>query len=80
MAGGVLIVFDRDGRVYGIDPESGAAAFAAPLVLEDDVLTDPLVWQSPDGERVLVVTRAGDLIQIDPETLSIAGAPKRLGS
>ena len=80
IAGGKLIVVDRDGNVHGIDPAEGIDASNGFLPLGDDVLADPLVVQPAEGgETVLFVTSAGDLVQVDPETLALVGRPIVLG-
>ena len=80
IAGGKLIVVDRDGNVHGIDLEEGIDASNGFLPLGDDVLADPLILPSVDGgEAVLFVTTAGDLVQVNPETLALVGRPIVLG-
>ncbi|HLZ71828.1 MAG TPA: PQQ-binding-like beta-propeller repeat protein [Dehalococcoidia bacterium] len=67
LAQGVLVVADRNGRVEGYDPASGAPKWARPLELASHALGD-LVAQS-DGS-VLVQTDGGTngtrLVSIDP--------------
>lgn len=76
IAAGVLIVVDREGNVFGIDPETGRDAFSGPLILDDDVFADPLLRITDDEgevrETALIMTRGGDLIEVDPATLRIA--------
>ena len=80
IAGGKLIVVDRAGNVHGIDLEEGIDASNGFLSLGDDVLADPLVFQPAEGgESVLFVTTAGDLVQVDPESLTLVGRPIALG-
>ncbi len=80
VAGGKLIVADRGGHVYGIDPDTGLDASNGALALSDDVFTDPLTILGSGGtENVLIVTRGGDLEQIDPEALITVGRPISLG-
>jgi outer membrane protein assembly factor BamB len=80
----VLIVVDREGNVYGIDPSDGSRAVAGTLRLGSDVLSDPLARAasgqngSTASEEVVVVTTAGDLVRIDPSTLSRVGSELRL--
>jgi len=68
MAGGKLIVVDRGGNVFALEPEDGTMAPAEALDVGGDVLADPLVMS--DGS-VLIVTTGGDVLRIDPETLTI---------
>lgn len=70
-----LLVFDRDGRVYQLDPATGEPKSQAPLELGGDVLSDPLVvaGETPADSEVLVVTTDGELVRIDPETLTVIG-------
>jgi len=70
-----LLVFDRDGRVYQLDPATGEAKSQAPLELGGHVLSDPLViaGETPGDAEVLVVTTDGELVRIDPETLNVLG-------
>ncbi|MEX1253960.1 MAG: PQQ-binding-like beta-propeller repeat protein [Dehalococcoidia bacterium] len=69
LVGGRLIVISRDGEVYGIDPEDGSSSGGS-LELGSDVLADPLVVEGEDGPEVVVVTVGGDLVRIDPSTLT----------
>lgn len=69
--GGNLIVVDREGNVFKLNPEDGAA-IGDPLILDADVLADPIVIAgAADGEptdTLVIVTTGGDLVRIDPET------------
>jgi outer membrane protein assembly factor BamB len=69
---GRLIIINRDGEVYGIDPDDGSTQ-GDPLALNSHVLVDPLVVQGADGAEVLVVTDGGELVRIDPSTLTVIG-------
>jgi outer membrane protein assembly factor BamB len=73
-----LLVVDRDGRMYRLDPATGQPRAAAPLELGGDVLSDPLVVAGEDaGElHVLVVTTDGDLVRVDPEALTVVSRQK----
>ncbi|MDZ4278412.1 MAG: PQQ-binding-like beta-propeller repeat protein [Dehalococcoidia bacterium] len=73
LVGGVLIIVDKDGNVYGIDPREGIAAMDGPLALGGDVLSDPILLPraGEEGEDVVVVTTDGELVRIDPETLTV---------
>jgi len=66
---GVLVVADRNGRVDGYDPASGAPKWDKPIELDSHALGD-LVTQS-DGS-ILVLTDGGKggtrLVSIDPRT------------
>lgn len=68
-----LLVVDRDGRVYRLDPATGEPRSQAPLEVGGDVLSDPLViaGETPGDAEVLVVTTGGELVRIDPETLTV---------
>ena len=68
MAGGKLIVVDRKGHVFALSPEDGTMAPAEALELGADVLADPLV--QADG-NVIIVTTSGDVVRIDPATLTM---------
>lgn len=67
MAGGALVVVDRDGNVYKLDLERGTGA-GGPLDLGADVLADPLLL--PGGE-LAVVTTDGELALVDPDGLDV---------
>jgi outer membrane protein assembly factor BamB len=73
LAGNKIIVVDREGHVYGLDPDDGTQAPAVDLDLTGDVLADPLLM--PDGS-VLIVTTGGDVVRIDPQTLTIVDERK----
>ena len=81
-AGDVLIVVDKDGKVYSIDPASGTAKAEA-LDLEADVLADPVVRPGTEdgaGEEVLIVTKSGELVRLDPATLRVLQQKKLTAS
>jgi outer membrane protein assembly factor BamB len=71
IAGGALLVVDREGRVYALDPATGSPRVEQPLELGDDVLADPLVVRNATTgkDEVLLVTSKGDLVFIDPVEL-----------
>lgn len=71
LTGGSLIVVNRDGAVYGLDPQTGLDAFRAPLLLMHDAYADPIIIEGETGPLVLIVTRNGDMVQVNPETLQI---------
>jgi hypothetical protein len=71
-----LLVFDRDGRVYQLDPATGERKTQAPLILSGDVLSDPVLVETAGEMHVVVVTTDGDLIRIDPATLTVVGQQK----
>lgn len=68
IAGAALIIVDREGLVYALDPATGTPLVEQPLDLGDKVLTDPLVVHDTTSgtDRVLLVTSGGDLVTIDP--------------
>ena len=76
-----LLVIDRDGRVYRIDRATGEAKSQVPLELGDDVLADPLVvaGAGPGETTVLVVTTGGELVRIDPGTLTVVARQRLTG-
>jgi outer membrane protein assembly factor BamB len=84
VAGGVLVVVDRDGAVYGIDLSSGGSAVPEwPLELGSDVLADPLVMPRVGAEgkdEVVIVTTGGELVRVDPTTLEEVGSRVDLGN
>ena len=72
LVGEVLFVVDTDGNIHGIDTETGAAAFAAPFAIGDEVLADLLVRESPgetEPPELVIVTTAGNLVRVDPVDL-----------
>ncbi|MGB2695911.1 MAG: PQQ-binding-like beta-propeller repeat protein [Dehalococcoidia bacterium] len=76
LVGDVLLIIDRDGNVYGISAADGTPAFQKPLALAEDVLTDPVVRPASAGAsdqqlEMIVVTKAGSLIVIDPVELKV---------
>ncbi len=64
IAAGVLIAVDKDGDVYGLDPQSGAEVWNGPTEIDKEVLADPYVLA--DGS-VLIVTTGGDTFTVSPE-------------
>jgi outer membrane protein assembly factor BamB len=64
--GGTLFVVDSSGDVYALSASEGTEQGTS-LSLDSDVFADPL----PRGETLIVVTADGELVQIDPEDLSI---------
>jgi len=85
MAGDALIVFDKDGNVYAIDPSDGSAAADKPGELGADVLADPLVRTRTDGDagstaEIVVTTTDGGLVRIDPKTLDVIERRELSGS
>jgi outer membrane protein assembly factor BamB len=67
LANGKLIVADQGGHVFALNTSDGTLA-AGPLSVGGNVTADPLVL--PDG-KVLVVTTGGNVVLIDPATLTI---------
>jgi outer membrane protein assembly factor BamB len=70
---GRLIVVDRAGDVYALDPQSGEPVRERPVVLGETVLSNPI---EVDG-RVFVSAEGGDLYEIDPSGES---PPRRVQS
>lgn len=71
IAAGVLVIVDRGGTVYGLDPEDGTRQWSS--ALEKTVLSDPLVLteegdEGEDVEKVLISAEGGDLFSVDPAT------------
>jgi outer membrane protein assembly factor BamB len=64
LAGEALLIVDRGGDVFGLDPEAGTLKWSAPAALEKTVLSNPLVV----GEEVLISAQGGDLFSVDPAT------------
>jgi outer membrane protein assembly factor BamB len=64
LAGEALLIVDRGGNVFGLDPEAGTLKWSAPAALEKTVLSNPLVV----GEEVLISAQGGDLFSVDPVT------------
>ena len=62
LAAGVLIVADRAGNVYGLDPANGSQKWAQEI-LNKKLLADPVLLQ----DQVLLVAEGGDLYRVDPE-------------
>jgi outer membrane protein assembly factor BamB len=65
-----LIIVNREGEVFALNPETGQPD-GDPLALESDVFVDPLLIEGDDGAELLVTTDGGDLVRIDPETLTV---------
>jgi outer membrane protein assembly factor BamB len=72
LAGGVLVVVDRGGNVYGLDPEDGALQWSSSGEdgLKKTVLSNPLVRADDEAEEgtveVLISAQGGDLFGVDP--------------
>ena len=64
--GGSLLIVDSSGDVYALSTTDGSARGDV-LSLDADVFTDPLAR----GETLIIVTADGDLVQIDPQDLSV---------
>jgi outer membrane protein assembly factor BamB len=67
LAGDTLVVVDRDGDVYGLDPQDGTK-LSGPFDLGRGVNADPLALSNG---QVLIVTNGGEMVRINPETLDI---------
>jgi outer membrane protein assembly factor BamB len=78
LLGDTLLVVDWDGAVYFIQVSDGQQA-DDPVILHDDVRTDPLLLQAPsgsgEGDRVLFTTSGGELVFMDPETHALDRRP-----
>lgn len=61
--GETLLIIDRKGNVYGVDPENGSGLWPAPAQLNDTVLSDPLLLD--DG--LLIVGQGGDIFQMNAD-------------
>ena len=59
-----LLVVDKKGNVYGVDPANGFALWPAPAVLGKTVFSDPMIL----GDTLLIVAQGGDLFQLDLES------------
>ena len=57
-----MVIVDRGGNVYGLDPAEGSLKWSAPAALEKTVLADPVVL---DG-KVVVSAEGGGLFTVDP--------------
>jgi outer membrane protein assembly factor BamB len=58
----VLVVVDRGGNIYSLDPETGEVLKPSPSIIEKRVLANPIEF---DGD-VLVVSQDGDLYRVKP--------------
>ena len=67
----MLIVADRGGLVYTLDPQTGARKGV--LDLKSGVNADLLVLSNG---QVLIATTGGDMIRIDPKRLEIVSRVK----
>ncbi|HLB27507.1 MAG TPA: PQQ-binding-like beta-propeller repeat protein [Dehalococcoidia bacterium] len=70
LAGGTLVIVDKGGNVFGLDPAEGSKEWG-PLELEKTVLADPAVL---DG-KVIVSAEGGDLFNVDPAAGSLVVTP-----
>jgi len=71
LAGDVLVIADRGGNVYGLDPEDGTLQWSK--ALEKTVLSNPLVLkeegdEGEDVEKVLISAKGGHLFSVDSAT------------
>ncbi len=61
---GVLVLADRDGNVYGVDPAGGQEIWS--FALSSGVLADVREADSAEGKVVYVSTRDGDIEKVSP--------------
>ncbi len=86
MAGGDLIIADRGGNVYGLNPKSGEAEDWSPAISGKTILSNPLVLAGAgeggqDVERVLISAEGGDLIRLDdPATGDLSRLDRSTGT
>jgi len=66
LAGGVLVVADRQGMVYGLSPDDGSLKWG-PILLNKAVLADPELL----GQEVVISAQGGDLFRLDPSNGSL---------
>ena len=74
LVGDILVVAGRQGRVAGLNPESGEPAWALPIELGKTLLADPLA----EGDVVYYSAQGGDLFKVMPEegsAVPLSGAP-----
>jgi outer membrane protein assembly factor BamB len=64
---GVLVVADREGNIYGLDPATGKESWSA-VIPESGMLANPLVMDN----EVFLTARNGDLWRVDGETGGLA--------
>lgn len=62
LSDGVLVVADRGGNIYSLDPETGEVLKESISIIEKRVLANPIEM---DG-AALVVTQDGDLYRVEP--------------
>ncbi len=75
LAGDALVIVDRKGNVYGLDPETANSIWSKTEEdgIEKTILSDPLLLTETDDdgqdvENVMISAQGGDLFRIDPET------------
>jgi len=68
LAGDALVIVDRDGNVYGLDPEVGTLKWSreAEKGLQKTVLSNPITDPSALEVEVLISAQGGDLFRLDP--------------
>ncbi len=66
IASDTLLIADRKGNVYGLDPNSGTLSWSAPAALEKTVLSNPITDPSALEVEVFISAQGGDLFRIDP--------------
>ncbi|MCH8346341.1 MAG: PQQ-binding-like beta-propeller repeat protein [Chloroflexi bacterium] len=70
LAGDALVLVDRKGNVYGLDPETGNRIWSRTEEdgIEKTVLSNPIADSPVLVEEVFISAQGGDLFRIDPET------------
>ncbi len=68
IAGDALVVVDRKGNVYGLDPENGNRIWSKTEEdgIEKTVLSNPIADSPVLAEEVFISAQGGDLFRIDP--------------
>ena len=69
LAADALVIVDRKGNVYGLDPENGNRIWAKTEEdgIEKTVLSNPIADSPVLVEAVFISAQGGDLFRIDPE-------------
>ena len=75
LIGDTLMVIDRKGNAYGVDPETGAGRWPAPAELKDTVLSNPMPYE----EGILIVAQGGDIFQLNADGSGLRKIEVRTG-
>ena len=69
LAGDALVLVDRKGNIYGLDPQNGNRIWSKTEEdgIEKTVLSNPFADSSALVEAVFISAQGGDLFRIDPE-------------